>query len=177
VNLQPLREAVIERLKHAFTEGLLEVEELEERLERAGAASETTQLRALVADLPLAASTPPGPRGRRTFLTILGGVTKAGRWQPPERIRAFTVMGGTELDFREADWPPAGTTIDVFCVMGGVEITVAPDVTVEVDGAAIMGAFEDQSSSDPGAAPMLRVRGFGLMGGVEVRVKSRNTER
>jgi hypothetical protein len=57
--------------------------------------------------------------------------------------------------------------------MGGLEVTVAPGVRLETDGFAFMGGFEDRVD-DPGAtardAPVVRVTGIAIMGGVEARV-------
>ena len=45
------------------------------------------------------------------------------------------------------------TEIDVFAMMGGVVVTVPPNVRLECDGFAFMGGFEDQlqvpASGDP----------------------------
>jgi hypothetical protein len=172
-NLESLRALVIERLQQGFAEGHLEMEELETRLEKAAETAAAVDLGALVSDLPAPrASQEPTParRHRRSLVTLLGGTSRGGHWQPPEVLQTYTVMGGTELDFRDAVFPPEGVTIQIFCFMGGVEITVPPHVTVNVDGFAVMGAFEDKSRSPgAGAKPQLKVRGFCLMGGVEVR--------
>jgi hypothetical protein len=56
--------------------------------------------------------------------------------------------------------------------MGGVEIYVPEDVTVQVNGIGFMGAFEnqvrDQAEPRPGM-PLVKVTGLGLMGAVEVK--------
>jgi hypothetical protein len=56
--------------------------------------------------------------------------------------------------------------------MGGIEITVPEDIDVDVSGIAFMGGF-DHNASGPGepGAPRLRVIGFALMGGVDVKRK------
>ena len=54
--------------------------------------------------------------------------------------------------------------------MGGVSITVPEDMDVDVSGIGFMGGF-DHKASGPGGpgAPRLRVVGFAMMGGVEVK--------
>jgi len=52
--------------------------------------------------------------------------------------------------------------------MGGVEILVPPGVRVETSGIGVMGGFESFSQSGDPAAPLLRISGFALMGGVEI---------
>jgi hypothetical protein len=79
-------------------------------------------------------------------------------------------MGSVELDLRHASFTAAEVTIQAFCLMGGVSITVPEDVAVDVSGIGFMGGFDHQASG-PGApgAPRVRVVGFAMMGGVEVR--------
>jgi hypothetical protein len=91
-------------------------------------------------------------------------------------MRAIACMGGVVLDLREARLTAPVTDIYVVAVMGGVEITVPPDVRLESDGFAIMGGFEDQlkepASMDPNA-PVVRIHGLAVMGGVEAKVLPR----
>jgi hypothetical protein len=82
------------------------------------------------------------------------------------------VMGGVELDLREAQFAEPVVTLHAYTLMGGIQITVPEDVEVDVSGVAFMGGF-DHNASGPGVpgAPQVRVLGFALMGGVEVRRK------
>ncbi len=130
------------------------------------------------ATLPAAAPAGYGPlddlapdSGR--ILAILGGASRKGHWLPPEHLVVVAVMGGVELDFREAELPAEDTEVQIFTLMGGVEITVPPDLNVEVEGTAFMGGFAHRAPSDPDPdAPLLRVGGVAIMGGVEIKVKS-----
>ncbi|HSG49038.1 MAG TPA: hypothetical protein VLA43_14550, partial [Longimicrobiales bacterium] len=103
---------------------------------------------------------------------ILGGGVRRGRWHPARYTYALGVLGGAELDFRECALPPV-TDIRCFAVMGGVEIIVPPDVIVESSGVGIMGAFEHSAGDmdPPPDAPIIRVSGLAMMGGVDVRVR------
>jgi hypothetical protein len=109
----------------------------------------------------------------RRFWAFMSGVIRRGRWRVPERMRVIAIMGGVELDLTEADLTAQVTEIDVIAVMGGLAVTVPPGVRLESDGIAILGSFEDQShepvSGDPNA-PIVRVRGVAIMGGVETKV-------
>ena len=105
---------------------------------------------------------------------IMGGMSRVGRWVPARRNIAIGVMGGCEIDLREALLPPGVT--EVFCVgfWGGVEVIAPPWVDVDVSGVGIMGGFEhDQStrSNPPAGAPTVRISGVALMGGVSVVVR------
>lgn len=105
---------------------------------------------------------------------VLGGASRRGSWHPARNNYAVGVLGGFELDFREAVFPPGVTELTLFCMWGGGDIVVPPDVVVEVDVAGILGGVE-YSHGIPSTlhpdAPVLRITGFALMGGAEVNVR------
>lgn len=79
------------------------------------------------------------------------------------------LMGGIELDLREADI--AGRAeIAVFVWWAGVEIKVPPTWRVHVSGLPLLGGWEDKTHApaDPDA-PQLVVHVTAVMGGVEVK--------
>jgi hypothetical protein len=110
-------------------------------------------------------------------LAVLGGTRRAGKWSPPESMLALAAMGGVELDFRDAVLEPGSvTTITCFAFWGGIDITVPPDVRLDTDGFALLGGFDQSGDAwaDPEqGAPTIRVNGFALMGGVDVKVRER----
>jgi hypothetical protein len=183
VALRERREAAIELLGTRYAQDVLELDEFERRVELAQHAATVAELAALVADLDAPAATtalaPVAKRelvpadavpAKKTLVAIFGGVSRKGGWIVPRRLRTFTVMGGAELDFREARLGPGVHDVTVFCVMGGVEIIVPPGLNVDVEGVGLMGGFEQGSGRvdvDP-QAPTLRVRGVAIMGGVDV---------
>lgn len=185
------REKVVQDLGEHFAQDRLTLPEYERRVELAYRADSNNALFDLTKDL-----TPPAPARMassavqhldgdvpstslttkaKNFFAVMGGVVRKGRWMVPSRIRAFAWMGGIGLDLRDAEITAPVTDIYVFALMGGVEIIVPPDVRLESDGFAIMGGFEDQlkepASRDPNA-PLIRVHGIAIMGGVEARVAS-----
>lgn len=88
---------------------------------------------------------------------------------PVFRRADFTaVMGGIEVDLRQAS-TAGDAIIDVFVVMGGLEIKVPPDWAVSNQIVAIMGGVSDKSTGVKDARNRLIIRGFALMGGVEVK--------
>lgn len=175
------RERIIARLGDAFARDHLSLEEYERRVADAYRVPDRESLVALTRDLPEPAPAPLAPvpavstavTPRRKFIAFMSGVVRRGAWLVPARMNAVAVMGGVELDLREATLTAHETDIYAVAVMGGIVVTVPPTARVEADGFAIMGGFEDQlehpGSTDP-AAPVVRLRGFALMGGVEVRV-------
>ena len=92
----------------------------------------------------------------------------------PKKLRAVTVMGGTDLDFREAEFGPGVTEVKVTVVMGGITIIVPPHLQVECDGGGILGLFEGMEHSagkrDSGA-PRLRITGVAVMGALEISTR------
>ena len=100
----------------------------------------------------------------------MGGASRRGAWTPARHNFGLAIMGGTELDFREAILGPGVTEVRVLAVWGGVEIIVPPGMNVETHGIGIMGGFDhftERATTDPDA-PTLRITGFACMGGVEV---------
>jgi hypothetical protein len=186
------RAKVIEALTEHFAQDRLTMEELESRLDKVYAASTSSALTALIADLPplapvladpkaVAVAAPaPGASSSKTLVAFMSGVVRRGQWTVPRTVYAVAFMGGVEIDLRNARLTAPVTEIQVLAIMGGVEVTVPPGVRVESDGFAIMGGFEDQietaASSDPNA-PLVRLTGFALMGGVEVKVVGAEAER
>ena len=80
------------------------------------------------------------------------------------------VMGGVELDLRNARTSSPQVVIDVFAWWGGVDITVPRDWRVVGEVTPIMAGFDDQSKPADGEAhTTLVVRGVAIMGGIEVK--------
>ena len=187
------RQEAIDALCEHFANDALSVEEFERRVDRAHKAGSADDLRVLLSDLPSGnlperrddppslaveeakASIPASRVKERGFMVAaLGGTERKGRWIPARQNYAFAVMGGVALDFREALLPPGETEVWIFTAMGGAEIIVPPGLAVEADGVAILGGFEHTEeaflSQDPDA-PLLRIRGLALLGGVEVTIR------
>ena len=107
-------------------------------------------------------------------VAVMGGTERKGQWRVPKHLRVVTVMGGTELDFREAVLTPGVHNIKIVACMGGVEITVPPNLAVECEGMSIMGGFESMERCpavpDP-ERPLLRISGAAIMGGIEISTR------
>lgn len=191
------RQKVVDALCEHFANDVLEVEEFERRVDLAHQARSLEELGRILEDLPDAgvsvvaagdeersparapgSRTPMVPeervRDRDLVIGILGGSVRKGRWIPARWTVAVGIMGGAELDFREAALGPGVTDVTVLAFMGGVEIIVPPGMDVECRGLGILGGFE-QTSHQPldhdSERPLLRIRGVACMGGVEVDVR------
>ena len=176
------RHDVTEILRRAAGEGRITLDELDERLEAAYAARTYADLVPLTADLPLAqrpaAPPAPGPGNRvetqpgssERHLCILSGLERKGVWTMPEQMTVVAFMGGADLDLRQATFAARECTLVINAVMGGASIRVGPGVNVVMEGTAVMGGFSGpghDASLGPDA-PTLRIKGFALMGGVDV---------
>jgi predicted membrane protein len=100
---------------------------------------------------------------------VLGGVERRISTRNFQGGEATAIMGGCEIDLRDAGSEGDPAVINVFSVWGGIEIRVPEDWEVQVEGTAIMGAFEDKSrtTADNGSK-LLIIRGLVLMAGVEI---------
>jgi hypothetical protein len=172
------RERAAELLGRHAVEGRLTLEELAQRVEAAYTATTREELAALTRDLPAEQSATarlPASRRRPTrwSVAVMSGIYRRGRWRVPASSNAVAVMGGIELDLREAEIDGPEVTINVVAVMGGVEVTVPEGVDVELSGFALMGGkdFRPGKTQLPPGAPLVHVKGFALMGGINVRTR------
>jgi predicted membrane protein len=114
----------------------------------------------------------PADRSDRvSAVAILGGVDRRVLSASFVGGDVTAVMGGGKLDLRDATMPPgAEAIVDVTSIMGGFEIRVPEPWNVSVEIVPFMGGYEDKTAhpTDP-SAPLLRIRGFVMMGGVEIR--------
>jgi len=79
-------------------------------------------------------------------------------------------LGGAKLDLSGATVTADTVTVDVFAMMGGIEIRVPRDWDVTSDVVALMGACVDKRSpAATRAGKHLVVRGYAVMGGVEIK--------
>jgi predicted membrane protein len=134
----------------------------------------------------------PPPGEIETVSAFLGSVSRAGEWEPPERLRAVAFMGRAQLDFTEALLPPGVTEIRAVALMGRVEIVVPARIELEVGGTAMLGGIDHRSAGgrvgryvrrlvrprreedEPGEdeeVPVLWIRGTAVMGRIAVRVR------
>lgn len=72
--------------------------------------------------------------------------------------------------------------IRCYTIMGGMQVTVPPDLNVQVRDFGIMGGFGEHSELDEEPepdpeSPRVRVTGFALMGGVGVERKRSRAEK
>ena len=181
------RDTAAKHLQDAFADGQITMAEFDERSRALYAATYADELPGLVEDLspvkrPDREVAPShtlvtGESGGSAFtLSVMGGSERTGQWLMAPTHTSLTLMGGNALDLREARFAAHETTVNAVAIMGGIDIIVPDDVRVIDDGIGIMGGFgiEDHPSCTvpvaqlPADAPVIRVRGLALMGGVGI---------
>jgi hypothetical protein len=114
---------------------------------------------------------------RRGAVAFLSHTKREGEWALPREFRIVSFMGNVELDLTTVRIGTGESHIDIRCVFGNVEITVPPEIRVEVEGNPLVGSFETTRSA-PSAhsadAPLLRVSGSAIFGAVTVKVVDPN---
>jgi hypothetical protein len=179
------RERAVAVLNAALAEGRLSVAEHSERLDAVYEAKTHAEIAPLIDDLPgrtadqsVAPRTDVAPAGKRRqmIVAIFGGTSRKGQWHVEPKMTAVTVMGGATFDFRDVQLPQREITLNCTTVFGGVEIVVPPEMRVIDSGVAVFGGRDagsgSEESSDPNA-PVLRLTGLTLFGGLGVKHKRR----
>lgn len=174
---------VIERLQHAAGEGRLSLDEFSERVDLVLAARTAPALAPVLVGLPgpstgpAAAAAPARRRARsgrrRRVVAVMGGSDRKGRWQLHRRTTALAVLGGVTLDLRGASIDGPEVELRCFAFLGGVDVIVPEGVPVDFGGFVLMGGRDEKIADVPevAGAPVVRVRGYGMWGSVDVTSK------
>ncbi len=108
-----------------------------------------------------------------SVLALMGGAARRVHSRDFRGAEASAIMGGVELDLRNAATTVPKVYVDVFTWWGGIEIIVPRDWKVDTEATPIMGAVVDTTKApDAPVVTTLVVRGIVIMGGVEVKNKS-----
>jgi hypothetical protein len=189
VALRDRREQVIARLSECYANDVLEVDELERRLDLAHGAHTVAELDALVADL--APSSPSKSTAlvpvQRSLAVVdphrlehkkqrvwLSSVEKKGAWSVPRRMELGVFWGHAELDFRGASLAPGITTIEVSVTMGNLEVILPPDLAVDVDISSFAASVEERHRVPPHhdpERPLVRITGAVRFGNLEISTR------
>ncbi len=180
------RDAVAQALSAQFASDRLSVDELDARMALVYEAASVAELDRALEGLQLTPRPEPVvmPTGvtvsealvpkRSALMSFMGGFEAKGSFVMPRELKIVAFMGGASIDLREARFGEGVSQVDVYCAMGGAELIVPPGVRVEVVGSGVLGGFSvsgrERSTSDP-SAPVIRVSGLAVFGGVDVQVK------
>jgi class 3 adenylate cyclase len=185
------REAAIDALRTAVGAGRINLDEFGDRAALVYGTEHLHEIRAVLADVAppeviarltdtrstpstthgdAGALAPPPPTGAQYVVAVMSGAERKGAWTASAQVNALAVMGGCKLDFRHAELSAPVTHVNAIAIMGGIDVVVPEGVPVDVEGFVLMGGVDDKTRGgrEPGA-PLLRVRAYGLWGGVTVR--------
>ncbi|MFE1170291.1 DUF1707 domain-containing protein [Nocardiopsis sp. NPDC058789] len=167
------RERVGAVLRSAVTDGRIDMEEFEERLERAETARTLGELPELTADL-LPAEEQPLQLDPEPMVSWFTTLRRRGRWVAVPGEQAGAVCGRAEIDMREALLTHNHHRMTVSAFLGRVVIDVPEGVEVRLGGWSFLG--RRSTNARRGAAsrpPVLEIDGFCLFGTVRVRAPRR----
>lgn len=191
------RNKVVDVLREQCSEGRLTLEEFSDRVGDVFNARTRRELDAAVSDLPVPVEYDPLPETphpepeppaviaarrrpvRKWIVGIMSGGRAKGRWRPADETHVLALMGGCEVDLRNAEIDGPEVVIRAYAIMGGVEIIVPEGIEVELDGFAFMGGNERRVKDVPRlpGTPVVRVSAFSMMGGVVVKSRAQGESR
>ena len=164
------RAGALEIIKDAFAHGTLTTEELERRTELIENARSIDEIESSMRDLTIL-STPPESL-QPAISCVLGSRHVRRSIASFQRTRLTGILSETKIDMRGSrpdDLPVAGD-LELFVVMGSVEIIIPPDTVTDLEVVPVMANVEEHGkqsrSLDP---PRLRITGTVIMGNVEIR--------
>ncbi len=102
-------------------------------------------------------------------MAFMSGFRRTSNSQNFQGGELTAIMGGCEIDLRQASMKDGEAVIDAFAFWGGIEIKVPLDWSVVLEGTPLLGGFDDKTRPPQGgSAKRLVVKGFAIMGGVEI---------
>ena len=99
---------------------------------------------------------------------IMGGYRRQIRAQGFRGGNITAIMGGCEIDLRNASIE-GEAVLNIVAFWGGIELKVPTDWTVILEGSGILGGFVEKTKMPADSNKRLIVRGYAVMGGLEVK--------
>jgi hypothetical protein len=162
------RQAAVERLEQALADGRITAEEFQQRAGAAQAATTTTELRPLLADLPPPSVEVVGRRHPESVFNVLGDVRLSAAELPR---RVGSVLGNVRLDLRDLRTDEDRIELDLWTVLGDVDVILAEGVDGELDGWAVLGNRRVELAPVPRTpgTPLVVVRAHTVLGDLRLR--------
>ena len=162
------REQAVALLHDAVGGGYLDISEFEERSGTVYSAKTRGELRAALADLPMAAAFFPPAAAVSTGVVAdvmdveWTTVRRRGSWSVPAHLVVSGSMGTADLDLPESAIPPGGCVIEVTASWSTVKLKLGPSVSVRTDDfqGGSLSTLKDKAGppSVPGG-PIVDIRG------------------
>ncbi|HEY6472235.1 MAG TPA: adenylate/guanylate cyclase domain-containing protein [Acidimicrobiales bacterium] len=172
------RDRTVTMLREHVVEGRLTLDEFSQRMGAALEARTRGDLDAVMADLPAPSSTSSLPatvgtprKTSRWHIAVMSGHSTRGRWRIGGKTKAVAVMGGCDMDLRSAEIEGPEVEITALAFWGGINIIVPEGFDVDLRGFSFMGGRSLRLKDVPivRGSPRIVVRGFAVMGSVEVK--------
>ena len=106
-------------------------------------------------------------------LAFLGG-SKLGQgpWRPGKKFWSIAILGGAEVDFRQAELEENVTRVVAFSFFGGNKFLVPENTPVSLSGVSILGGREVKRARTKEALPAspkaLHINAITILGGCQV---------
>ena len=100
---------------------------------------------------------------------FVGGIARKNTSQSFQGGTLTAVMGGCEIDLREARMAGSEAVIDCFAMWGGLVIQIPADWVVEPRLSVFAAGFNDTTRPPEQPAGRLVIRGTALMAGIEIK--------
>jgi class 3 adenylate cyclase len=176
------RDRAVTLLREHAVEGRLTLDEFSQRVGLALQARTQGDLHSAMADLPeVAVPQEVSTRRpvRRSFVAVMSGSRAKGRWRVGARTTAVAVMGGCEMDLRQAEIEGPEVVITAVAFWGGIHVIVPEGIDVQLEGFSFMGGRNLKVRDVPvvPGSPRIRVRGYAVMGGIDIRSRSSRSGR
>lgn len=172
------RDHVVALLHAAHAEGRLTAAERDQRIATARLAGTFDDLVPLTRDLvgPAAARPVVNYDASNTnqssdqIVAIFAGASRKHAWRVRKHTSILTVFGGADLDLTQAIFESQDVEVTVFCLFGGIELTVPPGTEIDNQVMAVLGGSDVGKLAPPDpSAPRITVKGFVGFGGLDIR--------
>jgi len=106
-------------------------------------------------------------------VAILGG-SKLGQspWHPGRKVWSIAILGGSEVDFRQAELEQDVTQVVAVSIFGGNKVIVPTDIPITLSGLSVFGGREVKRSqakeAPPASAKALHINAISIFGGCTV---------
>jgi class 3 adenylate cyclase len=176
------RDHAVTLLREHVVVGRLTLDEFSDRVGVALRARTRDDIAGAMSDLPalaVAADEATRRRSRRWVVAVMSRSQAKGRWRLNGRATAVALMGGCDMDLRHAEIDGAEIIITALAFWGGIHIVVPEGFDVELVGLSVMGSRDLKLRNVPRVpgSPQIRVRGFAIMGGIDVKSRPSRTGR
>ncbi len=191
--IDKVRDEIVDQLIMNYAHGEISEAAFERRLNIAMESDDNAEIAKQVADLKLKVDDKYLDSKKSTFsinhatqpaneedklYNILGNNERSGRWQVPKKMSLLSILGGSKIDYTDAEFSHPSVTLDITCIMGGETIYVPENVNVVSKAFAVLGSIENLSPSIADRnAPTIYIEGTVVLGSVEIKVRKSMKER